>query len=112
MPAVVPRARRIAPAIMVVGVAVGVAILLAALGLWFHYGTAVFFEMIASGIAACFSSRERELNDGSDRPPAGHRRSIRRQPRGGTGVDPVGSGGPARCGSSRGDRRAVSTVRS
>jgi hypothetical protein len=25
-----------------------------ALVLWFHYGTAVFFEMIASGIAACF----------------------------------------------------------
>lgn len=39
---------------MVVGVAIGVAILLAALGLWFHYGTAVFFEMIGSGIAACF----------------------------------------------------------
>jgi hypothetical protein len=54
MPAVVPPARRIAPAIMLVGVAVGVAVLLAALGLWFHYGTAVFFEMIASGIAACF----------------------------------------------------------
>lgn len=25
-----------------------------ALLLWAHYGTAVFFEMIASGIAACF----------------------------------------------------------
>jgi multisubunit Na+/H+ antiporter MnhC subunit len=25
-----------------------------ALALWFHYGTAVFFEMIASGISACF----------------------------------------------------------
>ena len=24
------------------------------LALWFHYGTAVFFEMIAAGIAACF----------------------------------------------------------
>jgi hypothetical protein len=32
----------------------GIAILLGALVLWFHYGTAVFFEMIASGIAACF----------------------------------------------------------
>jgi len=30
------------------------ALLLGALGLWFHYGTAVFFETIASGIAACF----------------------------------------------------------
>jgi hypothetical protein len=30
------------------------AILLGAAVLWIHYGTAVFFEMIASGIAACF----------------------------------------------------------
>jgi hypothetical protein len=54
MPAVLPPGRRIAPAIMVVGVALGVVVLLGALVLWFHYGTAVFFEMIASGIAACF----------------------------------------------------------
>ena len=33
---------------------VGLAVLLGALVLWFHYGTAVFFEMIASGISACF----------------------------------------------------------
>ena len=26
----------------------------AALALWFHYGTTVFFEMIAAGFAACF----------------------------------------------------------
>jgi hypothetical protein len=25
-----------------------------AAALWFHYGTAVFFEMIAAGISACF----------------------------------------------------------
>jgi len=31
----------------------GAAVLIAALVLWFHYGTTVFFEMIASGIAAC-----------------------------------------------------------
>jgi hypothetical protein len=30
------------------------AMLLGASVLWIHYGTAVFFEMIASGIAACF----------------------------------------------------------
>jgi hypothetical protein len=30
------------------------AILLGAIVLWIHYGTAVFFEMITSGIAACF----------------------------------------------------------
>ena len=47
-------ARRIGPAIAVGGVVLGAAILLAALVLWFHYGTAVFFEMIASGIATCF----------------------------------------------------------
>jgi hypothetical protein len=28
-------------------------VLLGTLVLWFHYGTAVFFEMIASGISAC-----------------------------------------------------------
>jgi hypothetical protein len=39
----------------VAGAAVlGAALLLGALALWFHYGTAVFFEMIASGISACF----------------------------------------------------------
>jgi hypothetical protein len=32
----------------------GAASAVGALALWFHYGTAVFFEMIASGIAACF----------------------------------------------------------
>jgi hypothetical protein len=46
--------RRVAPAIVVGGAVIGAAILLAALGLWFHYGTAVFFEMIASGISSCF----------------------------------------------------------
>jgi hypothetical protein len=30
------------------------ALLLGATVLWIHYGTAVFFEMITSGIAACF----------------------------------------------------------
>jgi len=27
---------------------------LGAIALWFYYGTTVFFEMIASGISACF----------------------------------------------------------
>jgi hypothetical protein len=35
------------------GAALGAVVLLGTLALWFHYGTAVFFEMIASGIAAC-----------------------------------------------------------
>ena len=30
------------------------AMLAGAVALWFHYGTAVFYEMILSGIAACF----------------------------------------------------------
>jgi hypothetical protein len=38
----------------VAGAGLGAALLLAALVLWFHYGTAVFFEMIATGISACF----------------------------------------------------------
>jgi hypothetical protein len=33
---------------------VGGLALLAAVALWFHYGTAVFFETIAAGIASCF----------------------------------------------------------
>jgi hypothetical protein len=32
----------------------GTAILIAALALWFRYGTTVFFETIAAGIAGCF----------------------------------------------------------
>jgi hypothetical protein len=44
----------IAFAIMVgSGVVVAVLLLAAAL-LWIRYGTAVFFEMIAAGLAACF----------------------------------------------------------
>jgi hypothetical protein len=40
---------------IVAGSAVVVAaLLLGASVLWAHYGTAVFFEMITSGIAACF----------------------------------------------------------
>ncbi len=46
--------RRIAQAIAMGGAVLGVAAVLAALALWFHYGTAVFFETIAAGISACF----------------------------------------------------------
>ena len=53
-PAVLAPARRIVPAIVVGGGVLGAALLLGALALWFHYGTAVFFEMVASGISACF----------------------------------------------------------
>jgi len=40
--------------IIVGGIVLAASILLGASVLWVHYGTAVFFEMIASGIAACF----------------------------------------------------------
>ena len=45
--------RRAVSVVAVAGAGLGAALLLGALVLWFHYGTAVFFEMIASGIAAC-----------------------------------------------------------
>ena len=32
----------------------GAVVVLGAAALWSHYGTAVFFEMIAAGISACF----------------------------------------------------------
>jgi hypothetical protein len=47
-------ANRFARVVVVGGAGLGVALLLAAALLWLHYGTAVFFEMIASGFAACF----------------------------------------------------------
>lgn len=32
----------------------GIALLAAAIGLWWRHGAAVFFDMVASGIAYCF----------------------------------------------------------
>ena len=46
--------RRLARGVAVAGAGLGVLLLLGALVLWVHYGTAVFFEMIAAGISACF----------------------------------------------------------
>jgi hypothetical protein len=46
--------RRIAQGIVMGGTGLGVAAVLGALGLWFHYGTAVFFETITAGLSACF----------------------------------------------------------
>jgi hypothetical protein len=45
---------RLARAVVVVGAVFGVVLVLAAAVLWLHYGSTVFFEMIASGFAACF----------------------------------------------------------
>jgi hypothetical protein len=52
MPLSLPPARK-APRAAIAGAALGAMALLGTLVLWFHYGTAVFFEMVASGIAAC-----------------------------------------------------------
>ena len=49
-----PRRSTVAVGITVGGIVAVAALLLAASVLWIKYGTAVFFEMIASGIAACF----------------------------------------------------------
>jgi hypothetical protein len=39
---------------LLVVAAIGGVLVAATLVLWAHYGTAVFFEIIAAGIAACF----------------------------------------------------------
>ena len=45
---------RVASMIVWSAAGVGALAVLGAAALWFHYGTAVFFEMIAAGISACF----------------------------------------------------------
>jgi hypothetical protein len=40
-------------AMIVVVVAIG-AMIAGTIALWLHYGTAVFYEMIVAGLAACF----------------------------------------------------------
>lgn len=45
--------RRISWPLMAVGAACGSLVAIAC-ALWIHYGTAVFFEIVRAGIAACF----------------------------------------------------------
>ncbi|WP_436215031.1 hypothetical protein [Bradyrhizobium sp. LjRoot220] len=45
---------RVASAIVWSAAGLGALAVFGAAALWFHYGTAVFFEMIAAGISACF----------------------------------------------------------
>ena len=52
--AATPPQGRVASIIVWTAAGLGVLVLLGALSLWFHYGTTVFFEMIAAGISACF----------------------------------------------------------
>ena len=54
LPGVSPPARGMGLALAVAGAGLAAALLLGALVLWFHYGTTVFFEMIAAGVSACF----------------------------------------------------------
>jgi len=49
-----PAQGRVASAILWGAAGIGGLALVAAAVLWFHYGTAVFFEMITAGISACF----------------------------------------------------------
>jgi hypothetical protein len=48
-----PNAGRTPSVLLLAGAAVGALVVLAALALWFHYGSQVFFEMIRTGLAAC-----------------------------------------------------------
>jgi hypothetical protein len=48
-----PAGRGAARAVAVRGGLIGAAVILGTLVLWTQYGTAVFFDMITSGIAAC-----------------------------------------------------------
>jgi hypothetical protein len=48
-----PHARR-APVVLAVGIGIAASLLVATTLLWANYGTTVFFEMIAAGLAACF----------------------------------------------------------
>ena len=48
-----PRPSGAAVAIVTAASVFAVAAMIGAAALWAHYGTAVFFEMIRSGIAAC-----------------------------------------------------------
>ena len=54
VPGLLRPSRKAASALVLAGAGLGLVLLLGSLLLWFHYGTAVFFEMIASGFAACF----------------------------------------------------------
>jgi hypothetical protein len=54
VPGLLRPSRKAASALVLAGAGLGVVLLLGSLLLWSHYGTAVFFEMIASGFAACF----------------------------------------------------------
>jgi hypothetical protein len=53
MPETLTQPSLVSRPLLAVSVLVG-ALIAATLALWVHYGTAVFFEIIAAGLAACF----------------------------------------------------------
>jgi hypothetical protein len=53
MPEQVSAAPSSRPVLVMIAAVFGV-LLAATLALWAHYGTAVFYEMILAGLAACF----------------------------------------------------------
>jgi hypothetical protein len=54
IPGALQPARKAASAIVMAAAGLGIVLGLGAVVLWFHYGTAVFFETIVSGVSACF----------------------------------------------------------
>ena len=54
MPHQIAAPTRRQPVLIAIGATAVGALFLGAVALWFHYGTAVFFEMIAAGFSACF----------------------------------------------------------
>jgi hypothetical protein len=48
-----PSGRGAVRALVVAGGLIGAVVVVGTLALWVHYGTAVFFETISAGIAAC-----------------------------------------------------------
>ncbi len=54
MPDSVMVSPRFPPLLLVTAAAVAGVLLAAALAMWVHYGTAVFYEMMLAGFAACF----------------------------------------------------------
>lgn len=49
-----PTAGRTPSVLLWAGAATGGLVVIGALALWYHYGGQVFFEMIRTGLAACF----------------------------------------------------------
>ena len=49
-----PAAARRAPLVLIAAAMITGGLVAVAGALWFHYGTAVFFEIVRAGVAACF----------------------------------------------------------